>query len=297
VTAAEYGHIAQCPAGQCGTLLGGNAALQPEQADTLSFGLSFTPTFLQGFTASLDFYRIVVKGEVGDVPQDITFNECLAGVTSYCSGVVRTPAGALFGTTISGGGYITATNQNIASAEVSGIDLQLAYKWDVGPLGSMSTTVAGSWLDKNTTQPLPTEPSYNCAGLFGVTCQTVNPRWRHTARLNWQTPVDVLLSLQWRFIGSTKLDNNTGNPLLATSALGAGAYDAFDSHMPNVSYLDLSAIYNVTKNVSVRAGVNNLLDKDPPVISEYETTTGAPNAYPTYDLVGRQMFVAATVKF
>ena len=297
VTAAEYGHIAQCPAGQCATLLGGNAALQPEKADTLSFGASFTPSFLHGFTASVDFYRIVIKGEVADVPQDITLNECLGGNLSYCSGVVRTPVGALFGTTIGGGGYIVATNQNIASAEVSGIDLQVSYKWDVGAFGSMSTTFAGSWLDNDKSQPVPTEEAYNCAGLFGVTCQTVNPRWRHVARLSWQTPVDLLLSLQWRFIGSTKLDNNTGNPLLATSSFGGGAYDAFDAAMPNVSYLDLTAVYTISKQLSIRAGVTNLLDKDPPVVSEYETTTGAPNSYPTYDQLGRQLFVAATAKF
>ena len=297
VTAGEYGHIAQCPAGQCATLLGGNPALQPEKADTLSFGATFTPSFLPYFTASLDFYRIVIKGEVGNVPQDITLNQCLAGNQSYCSGVLRTPAGALFGTTIQGGGYIVATNQNIASAEQSGIDLQLAYKWDVGAFGSMSATMSGTWLQNQKSQPIPSDPSYNCAGLFGVTCQTVNPRWRHVARINWQTPVNVLLSLQWRFIGSVNLDNNTGNPLLATSAFAAGAYDEFDARMPNMSYLDLTAIYSVSRHLSIRAGVTNLLDKDPPVISEYETTTGAPNSYPTYDQLGRQLFMAATAKF
>ncbi len=193
--------------------------------------------------------------------------------------------------------YITSRRSRSKSAEESGVDVQLGYKWDVGAFGSMSTTMAGTWLDKDTSQPLPSEPAYNCAGLFGVTCQTVNPRWRHTARLNWQTPVNVLLSLQWRYIGSTKLDNNTGNPLLATSALGAGAYDAFDARMPNVSYLDLTAVYTYSKHLSIRAGVTNLLDKDPPVVEEYETTTGAPNSYPTYDQLGRQLFVAATAKF
>jgi iron complex outermembrane recepter protein len=297
VTPGEYGNIAQCPAGQCATLLGGNPDLKPEQADTFSVGATFSPSYLEGFSASLDFYRIVIKGEVTNVPQDITLNQCLAGNLSYCSGVVRTPSGGLFGTTIQGGGYIIATNQNIASAEQSGIDLQLAYKWDVGAFGSMSATMSGTWLQNQKTQPLPTALPYNCAGLFGVTCQTVNPRWRHVARINWQTPVDVLLSLQWRFIGSVNLDNNTGNPLLATSALGAGAYDAFDARMPNMSYLDVTAIYTLSKHLSVRAGVTNLLDKDPPVVTEYETTTGAPNSYPTYDQLGRQLFVAATAKF
>jgi iron complex outermembrane recepter protein len=297
VSAAEYGRIAQCPAGQCSTLTGGNLALQPERADTLSFGFTFTPQMVEGLTATVDYYRIQLSQEVGVVPQDITLNECLAGVTSYCSDVVRTSSGALFGTTVAGGGYVVATNQNIARAEVSGIDLQLNYHWLVGAFGSMSTTMTGTWLQNQKSQPIPSDEAYNCAGLYGVTCQTVNPRWRHIARVNWQTPWNVLLSAQWRFIGQVSLDNNTGNPLLATSAYAAGAFDSFDAKLPNMNYLDLSAMYEVTKTLSVRLGVNNVLDKDPPIVNEFETTTGAPNTYPSYDLLGRQMYVAFTAKF
>ncbi len=300
VTAAEYQNIAQCPAGQCGTLIGGNPKLQPERADTLSFGFTFTPTFLTGFTATADYYRIQLGQQINNVRQDITLNECLAGVMSYCADIVRTPTGALFGTTIAGGGYITATNQNISRAVASGVDLQLNYHWDVGSLGSMAAVMTGTWLQHNQTQPVPSDQPYDCAGLFGVTCQTVNPRWHHVARLTWQTPFNAQLSVQWRFIGSASLDNNTGNPLLETAAYATKvgqAFDSFDSKLPSVSYLDLSAMYTVTKNLSLRLGVNNVLDKDPPLVNEYNTTTGAPNTFPTYDLLGRQMYAAFTAKF
>jgi len=300
VTAAEYGNIPQCPAGQCATLTGGNPKLAPERADTLSFGFTFTPTFLHDFTATIDYYRIQLAEQVGTVPLGITLNECLAGVTSFCSGVVRTPSGALFGTTIGGGGYVIGTNQNIARAVVAGIDLQTDYRWDVGAFGSMKAAVTGTWLQRNTSQPIPSDQPYDCASLYGVTCQTVNPRWRHNARITWDTPYNVMLSVQWRFIGSTSLDNNTGNPLLQTSTYSTKAgqqYDSFDAKLPSVSYLDLSAIYEVSKNLSLRFGVNNVLDKDPPLVNQYETTTGAPNTYPTYDLLGRQMYAAFTAKF
>jgi iron complex outermembrane recepter protein len=300
VKASEYGSIAQCPAGQCSTELGGNANLKPEQADTVSFGFTFNPSFLEGFTATMDYYRIQLKQEVDDVPQDISLNQCLAGNTSYCSSIVRTSDGALFGTTIAGGGYIIATNQNIAHAVVSGIDLQLNYRWDVGTFGTMSASMTGTWLQHQTFQAVPVENAYDCAGLYGVTCQTVNPRWRHIARINWNTPYHVLLSAQWRFIGQVSLDNNTGNPLLATSSFATSSgqgYDSFDAKLPNVSYLDLSAAYEISKNLSIRAGCNNVLDRAPPVVNAYEATTGAPNTYPTYDELGRNMYVAITAKF
>ncbi|HVW68926.1 MAG TPA: hypothetical protein VHB68_08110, partial [Steroidobacteraceae bacterium] len=145
--------------------------------------------------------------------------------------------------------------------------------------------------------PIPSAERYNCAGLYGPTCQTVNPRWRHNLRINYETPFNVLFSAQWRFIGSVKLDNNTANPELLASVYGSSfVYDAFDARLPNMSYLDLSAIWDVTRQISIRAGVNNVLDKDPPLVSSLIAATGAPNTYPTYDLMGRQLFIAFTAK-
>jgi iron complex outermembrane receptor protein len=216
--------------------------------------------------------------------------------------VVRTATGGLFGTTIAGGGYIIANDLNIAAVEAAGVDAQTAYRWNLGAFGRMSATFSGSYLQHETSQPIPSVPAYDCAGLYGPTCATVNPRWRHIARLSWETPLHVLLSAQWRFIGSVKLDNNTGNPLLLSSAQGysntpPGVYDSFDARLPNVSYLDLTAVWDVSKNLSVRAGVNNVLDKDPPLVSSLLVGTGSANAYPTYDLLGRVMFAAFTAKF
>ncbi len=68
VTAAQYGNggttdtITQCPAGQCAVLQGGNVALKPETANTFSVGFTTTPSFLKGFTGSLDFYHIKHEG-------------------------------------------------------------------------------------------------------------------------------------------------------------------------------------------------------------------------------------------
>ena len=303
VTAAQYGHIAQCVAGQCSTLEGGNADLAPEKANTLSYGVTFAPAALTGFSASLDYYKILLKQEISDVPQNISLNNCLAtGAAASCALVVRTANGTLFGSTVAGGGYIIANDLNIAAVEAAGIDAQMAYRWNIGSLGKMSATFSGTYLLHETSQPIPTVPAYDCAGLYGPTCATVDPHWRHIARLSWETPLQLLLSAQWRFIGAVKLDNNTGVPLLLSSAQGysntpPGVYDSFDARLPNISYLDLTAVWDVAKNLSVRAGVNNVFDKDPPLVSSLLAGTGSPNAYPTYDLLGRVLFAAFTAKF
>jgi outer membrane receptor protein involved in Fe transport len=57
----------------------------------------------------------------------------------------------------------------------------------------------------------------------------------------------------------------------------------------------------VTKQVTLRAGVNNLFDKDPP-ISDSTGVVGPPfgngNTYPqVYDALGRKFFASVTVQF
>ena len=47
----------------------------------------------------------------------------------------------------------------------------------------------------------------------------------------------------------------------------------------------------------LQVGVNNVLDKDPPLIDSGLVAGGAANTYSTYDMFGRQLFVAFTAKF
>jgi len=294
VTAAEYGHIVQCPAGQCGALLGGNPNLQPEQADTTSFGVTLQPERTPGWSASIDYYHINLKQEVGQPPPVTYLNSCLTtGQPVYCSTIVRTPSGELFGATVAGGGYVIGTNQNIAGAVVSGVDVISNYRLALGGnKGTWQLTFNGTYLKESTTTSFPGATTYDCAGLYGLTCQTVSPKWRHTLRVSWVSTWGWLASVQWRYLGQVALDTNDPNP-----ALNNGAYDAFDAHMPSVSYIDLSGIWDVGRALTLRAGVNNLLDKDPPIVSNVVTGTGQPNSFPTYDLLGRVIFANFTLKF
>jgi outer membrane receptor for ferrienterochelin and colicin len=110
--------------------------------------------------------------------------------------------------------------------------------------------------------------------------------------------------MQWRFIGPTSFDNNSTNPLLAGveergANNGPPYYDPYNARIPGYSYIDLTGVWHATQKLEVRAGCNNLLDKDPPLIPSDDITgnSGVSNSYNAYDLVGRQVFVAFTAKF
>jgi outer membrane receptor protein involved in Fe transport len=297
VTAAQYGHIAQCPAGQCSAMLGGNPELRPETANTTSVGLTLTPAFLPGFTGSIDYYRIRIADEINAVPANIDLALCLnLGNPAACALIQRGPNGQLFG---QASGFFKDIAGNFSDALVAGIDLQLQYDVRLGTRwGKLQAALNGSYLQKNETTPLKGF-TYDCAGLYGVTCLTVNPKWRHNLRVSWQTPWHILLSAQWRYIGSVALDTNDAQPSLQliNSATNGGAVDAFDAKLGSRSYLDLSGLWDVSSHLTIRAGVNNALDRDPPLVNSLVSQTGSPNSFPTYDLLGRVIFVGATARF
>jgi outer membrane receptor protein involved in Fe transport len=64
--------------------------------------------------------------------------------------------------------------------------------------------------------------------------------------------------------------------------------------------LDLGVSYQVAKQVGVRVGVNNVTDKDPPIIQAFygASVLDSGNTYPeTYDWGGRYLNASVTVDF
>jgi outer membrane receptor protein involved in Fe transport len=296
--AYNAGTIPQATLGQLSQLPGGNPALQPETAKTWTAGFVFSPTAIPNLTGSIDWWDIKINGVVGVLPASVILSRCLnTGDPAFCSQIVRQPnTFSLTGNAAATGGYIIQTNRNIGEQEVEGVDFQAAYRMDLPiGLGALRLNFNGSWLLRNASRPLPGANMYDCAGLFGTTCQTVNPRWRHILNATWSMPWNVDVGANWRFIGKVGLDNNDPDPTLHFAEFGV--YNAFDKTLPNISYLDLFAVWNAWKGLQLRAGVNNVLDKDPPLATFEITAGGAANTYSTYDTLGRQWYLAVTAKF
>lgn len=300
VTVAQYGNglltntIQQCVSNQCSTLTGGNPELQPETADTLSFGFTLTPEALPDFTMSVDWYRVEVTEIVGAIPLDVSFNGCLDGSNlNYCANVVRNPlTGGIASDTIAqGGGYIIGTSANIAEANFTGIDFQGSYRFGLGSHGSLVATLNAVMVDETTTIPLPGEHEYDCAGLYGSVCGPAIPDWRHSLRLTWQMPSDLQISAQWRYVGSVGHEQNTSDETLSGDPV------TFGGKLSARSYMDLSGIYDINDNYTVRVGINNLFDQDPPLVDTSWSGPGTPNTWGPYDTLGRQVFVSMTAKF
>lgn len=295
VTAAQYGNIIECPSETCTGFFGGNQALRPEEADTYTAGIVFTPRFARRLMLSVDYFNIKVKDYIGVIPVTLTISQCFAtGDPFFCSLFNRNPRnGVLFGGDATTGGYVTSTTQNTGSLGTSGLDLGVNYGFKTG-IGKFDVNMVGTWLRDLTTEPLPGLGKYDCKGLFGGTCGQPSPEWRHQARFTWTSLDDIgSISLNWRYIGPTDLSSNTDDPFLQ------GAPYQVNARLPVANYFDLAATASVLDDVTLRIGVNNLLDRDPPGIAQgLLASFGNGNTYPgVYDVAGRTFFVGLSAEF
>ncbi|WP_211371468.1 TonB-dependent receptor domain-containing protein [Altericroceibacterium indicum] len=294
VTAAQYGNIVDNPSGQFNALIGGNPDLKPEKADTWALGAVFTPAFVPGFTMSVDYFNITVADLIGSVNPNLSLNNCLYDADEYsCSLIKRGQGGTLY---LTNDGYFERINLNTGSLKTSGFDLNANYRLRTDTMGSINFNLVGTYLSSYKTKPLPTSPEadvYECSGLYGGLCGRPRPEWRHKFVTSWNTPWSLDLNLTWRFVSAVKVAQTSSQPALE------GSYAELNRKLNSRSYFDLSLGYDVLDNVRLTFGVNNILDKNPPLTTTSAIEDGGNgNTYPQfYDATGRYIFSGLSVKF
>jgi iron complex outermembrane recepter protein len=139
-------------------------------------------------------------------------------------------------------------------------------------------------------EPLPgvnPDATYDCAGVINIACQT--PDWRHTLRSTFSRDW-YSVSARWRHVGGMDYENQDGTPgttdqILVGLGGGLGSYNFFD----------LSGSFDVIDNVNLTVGINNIFDKEPPMVGG--TLQLNANSIGGYDQLGRFMFANVNVRF
>ena len=271
------------------TITAGNTALKPEVATTNSVGAVFTPTFLPGFNASVDYYNINIANGIGSLSGQQIVTNCFQGETSYCSQIHRDPTS----------GLITVVNAqpfNLASQEADGIDFEASYT------GQLSDIVA-SWPGNYNLRALATHylKNYSNNGL-GTINDTVGQNENVSANTSFGPP-------NWSYLGTLTYTNNPFSGTFTVRGISSGVYSingysligcasscptstttaptVNDTHVPGSFYMDASVNYDFGR-FELFAVVKNILDKDPPILAP---GTGVPNISQTnvslYDTIGR----------
>jgi outer membrane receptor protein involved in Fe transport len=296
LTAGQYGaNGLSSPAGQYNYLVGGNPTLSPETAKTYTFGVVLTP--MPNLSATIDYWHFDVQNTITIIKPNQALNNCI-NVGLNCDLIHRSPTnGNLW---VPGGGFITGLNQNIGSIKTDGVDFTLNWSTPIDNYGSVAVGLAGTYTNEYVTEPIPGLGTYDCAGLFGITCGIPLPKWKSRLQGVWNTPWQVSAAVTWRYLSAVDLDLTQSNSILA------GASSPLDSHIGAQNYFDLALQWIVNKNFTVRGGVNNIADRDPPVVSSTAgafpsisgPSLGNGNTFPqVYDTLGRFFFLSATAKF
>lgn len=294
VTAAQYGTILPNSAQQYNGFFGGNLGLSPEKADSWTAGFVLTPN--RSISLSVDYYDIKVKNAVGTIGAQVILNQCIATADPFfCSKINRSRVpGAVGSLWLDESGYVDDRTTNTGSVATKGVDVNADARFALGE-NNLRLSLVGNYVDSFVAQPITGGFTYDCAGFYGLTCGNPQPKWKHAAKLRFSTANDLAATFTWRYVGKAKGDYTSSDPDLNAP----GSAPKTDDVLAAENYFDLLFSVPLKDTIGFRLGVNNILDNDPPLISQSSLGGfGNGNVFPgTYDHLGRYVFVGLTADF
>lgn len=225
------------------TVNGGNENLLPEDSRNVSYGLVWSSSRWQGFTASLDYYRIAQRNVVDANAQFILDQNAATGI--FSDRVVRNANGDIE--------RVTATNINIGERQVGGWDIAMNYNFPRTRYGRYFLSFNAAHIHKYQEQLNPGARRINLAGEFADEASEGRgalPKWKYNLGMYWKRK-------QWQanysmhYVSSLKEDiPGSGN---------TRSIDSWLTHDVQFNYLFL-----VANGLRFTVGVDNLFDQDPP---------------------------------
>lgn len=263
--------------------VGGNPELEPEDADTWTVGLVWTPMFMDQrrgrLQVAIDWYRIEVKNAVEAVSaQEILANCFNPGVNpdfspaqTWCTFFTRDPdTGDIED--------MYAISRNLGEIQTSGIDLQLDWQVPMGP-GTLGVNWLIAWLDAFERGAGAGAPVDDLAGEISFLPGTSRAEWRSLLSLSygWRS---ASVTARGRYIDSMR--------------------DTFfpEYRVPSRTYLDLFASYDFGtgwfEGLRLGLGIENVTDRDPLVFPSSFAANTDPQQY---DVLGRRYFLTLNYRF
>ena len=298
---------------QAASLSGGNPDAQPEEADTITAGIVYQPSWFDGFSASFDWYSIDIDGALAQLPSQTVVDNCFRGDVTLCqyvissNGPVTNPAGGF--RTIE---RVEAIFINLDTQVIEGADVEFQYRTDVDFLANrnedLSLRFLTSYLAENSTQSPGgiVDDRARQIGGFGF------PEWKITANMSY-TMDNWSAFLQGRWIGDGKLDRTrlesvSSVPLSARpagsvlAACGPNVCTIDDNSVPSSFYMDarITGRFGAEQNLEVFANIQNLLDREPvltPGNGVGRTGTGTGVNTGLYDILGRRYTIGVNYEF
>ncbi|HYS47005.1 MAG TPA: TonB-dependent receptor, partial [Rhizomicrobium sp.] len=290
---------ATCNGQQVRQLNVGNSLLKPEKSQTTEVGLVWQPDFIPGFQASIDYYRIAVKGPIVSLGLQTVEHLCFAGFTTFCAQDAITTSDGINQSVAAPhiGGGITAVSSkvfNFGSIITDGFDLEAGYQFDLQDYNVPGSFVLRSLITHTSKfivdSAIPgTQRNVEITGSLGgggnsnqynSNFNVLN--WKLQETQSYQNDVwGFNLTERWYSGGVTTARN--------TIVCAPGTCPASTTQSPTIDfnkvdsilYFDIGANWNVSDKTQLYAKVDNAANTRPP-------DTGGQNANNTlYDVIGR----------
>ena len=247
---------------------GGNPNLLPEEAHTLTGGIVVRPPFIEGLQFSVDGFDIELDGAITALGAQEVVDRCFNGDQTFCGAIDRDAAGVIT--------LVRTISFNAQVLKTRGIDLEAAYSFPLDNVvsdwsGRVSLTAVASYVDELITvnNGIPVDTAGQLVGTRAT------PRWRGAYTAAYENgPFGARLLAT--YIGKGKWDN------------AWTTRDISQNDFPSALYFDLSANYSFGERWEVYGKVENLLDKDMPIMPGATVIrAGAHDNATFYDRFGR----------
>lgn len=287
MTDAQVGIIPDIISGQINTFNGSdpNNPPGPEEADTLTAGFVWTPDFgwADDFTLSVDYYDIDIEDIIGTFSAQEILDSCyINGDTNECAKINRI-GGDLTGSAAGVDQFTT----NLKFLQAEGIEIGINFGIDIGDMGELDFSANINKYLTQESQSSDSVPVLDCKGFYGTSCDPLSDlRW--IQRTTW-TMDDFTVSLLWRHIDAVEVE--PGERSLR--------FEAFRS-IGSYNYFDLFGSWQFHDNITFTLGIDNMFDKDPPVVGNDvgDTSSNSGNTFPSnYDTLGRIYKAGLKFKF
>ncbi len=256
---------------------GGNPDLYPEEAETVTAGVVYTPTGVPGLALSVDYYDIDLTETIGNLGSQRIVDSCFT-IQVHCEMVRFYDNGTVQG--------VLDTFVNINAARVAGTDLELSYSaqpnWFSNADESLSLRFLVGYLQENSSTPLG-GVKQDLAGVRDI------PEWTTTTNLNYVIG-PWTASIQHFLIPSSKLD--------VTWVEGV---HIDDNTIDGVDYVNLGLRYSpLDAKWTIFGNIVNAFDDHPPAIAAAPgrslPSTFALNTHNSI-MLGRRYVVGASFEF
>jgi len=248
-------------------LTSGNPDLMPEKADSWNVGAVFSPRFLSGFTASVDYFRIDLKGAIDTISAQETVNRCNEGNQTYCDKITNDPVRSL-----PNNPYLLIGIQpfNYVRRLVRGIDFDAAYRkrFAAGTSFTLKGT-ATRYIENLADTGIVGTVAVNTVGANGGQAST--PKWIYRASTTYDTPAYSLTGVA-RGVSSGKYLANAIE-CQTTCPVSTSQFPTYDNnHVKGALYFDLNATMKFSTfgdgNGEFFLNVTNILNDGPILLPE-----------------------------